>query len=184
MALSRNGRRVMSDFWKDVAGYDGLYQVSRNGDVRSFIKWNGTDERMLKRYKSVRGYLVVNLYKRRVRKQTYIHQLVLKTFVGPRPDGMESRHLNDDRLDNRLENLCWGTQSENMLDRTRNGIANSGDHKGVKNQMSKLTNDDVLEIRRFLTEGRLTQGEIGQIFGISSRNVSHIKNRKRWEHVQ
>lgn len=55
-------------------------------------------------------------------KTYYVHHLILETYVGPRPPKVEARHLNDKKLDNRLENLCWGTQSENNKDRVRNGI--------------------------------------------------------------
>jgi Zn ribbon nucleic-acid-binding protein len=67
-------------------------------------------------------YLGVNLSG----KAHYIHRLVLMTYVGPCPPRHESRHLNDDKLDNRLENLCWGTQSENNKDRSANGIHHYG----------------------------------------------------------
>lgn len=73
---------------------------------------------------SLRGkHLYVNLRndggKRRTR---YVHQLVLEAFVGPRPEGQEVRHLNDEPKDNRLVNLAYGTASANMHDRVRNGI--------------------------------------------------------------
>jgi hypothetical protein len=60
-------------------------------------------------------------------KAHYVHVLMLQAYVGPRPfPRAEARHLNDDKLDNRLENLCWGTQSENNRDRVSNGIHHYG----------------------------------------------------------
>jgi len=54
-------------------------------------------------------------------RRHYVHQLVLETFVGPRPEGRQCRHLNGNSLDNRLENLSWGTASEDNYDRVRHG---------------------------------------------------------------
>lgn len=62
-------------------------------------------------------YLRVALYGPDGRSERLIHHLVLEAFVGPCPDGMEARHLNDDPQDNRLENLAWGTKAENAADR-------------------------------------------------------------------
>lgn len=72
------------------------------------------------------GYPTVNVSAGTSRGATHqwrrpIHQLVLCAFVGPRPDGMGTRHLNDVKVDNRLENLCWGTPAENREDAVRNG---------------------------------------------------------------
>lgn len=68
------------------------------------------------------GYLVVTLRDNGKTKTRYIHHLVAETFIGPRPDGMEVRHLNDIKTDNRLVNLTYGTRTENCQDRLRNGI--------------------------------------------------------------
>ncbi len=174
----------MDEKWKDIPGYKGLYQVSNLGRVKSFIHWNGTNIRILKPGQDTHGYLVVNLYRQKKRRFTYIHKMVLETFVGLCPKGMECRHLNDNCRDNRLDNLRWGTRSENLLDRSRNGISNTGNHKGSKNQMAKLVDGDIIEIRRLLTKEHLTQKEVGKIFGITSGAVSLIKCGKRWKHVQ
>lgn len=174
---------AMSEIWKDIPGYYGVYRVSDYGRVRSYICWRGTNERILKLAEDSHGYWGVCLYKQKKGKFTYIHQLVLLTFVGIRPDRMECRHLNDNKKDNRLVNLVYGTRSENLLDRTRNGIANTGDHKGIKNQMSKLTENDILQIRELLQAGILTQKEIGNRFDVTRGSISFIKLGKRWQHV-
>lgn len=173
----------MPEIWKDIPGYKGLYQVSDLGRVKSFISWNGTSTRILKPGQDTHGYFGVNLYEQKKGKFTYIHKLVLETFIGPCPNKMECRHLNDNRKDNRLKNLRWGTRSENLLDRSRNGISNTGDHKGSKNQMAKLTNDDVVRIRCLLAKGHLTQEEISKLFNVTRMAISLIKCGKRWKHV-
>ena len=97
------------DQWKDIPGYSGLYQVSDAGEVRSFQRnYKGRPMKLFK----ARGCVTVNL-SGATRK---VHHLVLEAFVGPRPGGLVTRHLNGDFTDNRISNLTYGTQSENRLD--------------------------------------------------------------------
>jgi len=114
----------MSIEWRDIPGYEGFYQVSNAGQVRSLdrtVSRNNGVPLPLKgkelQLGTSRGYLHVRLLGRTCK----VHQLILRTFVGPRPDGMDVRHLNGDKRDNRLENLTYGTRSENCLDITRHG---------------------------------------------------------------
>ncbi len=94
-----------------IPGHEG-YEVSDHGRVRN--------ARTLHVLSPGRGkYLQVTLGNRA--KNKYVHHLVLMAFVGPRPDGMECLHRNSDNYDNRLENLHWGTSSENKHDVVRNG---------------------------------------------------------------
>lgn len=174
---------MVCEVWKNIPGYQGLYQVSDLGRVKSFIAWNGTNTRVLRPGKDTHGYFVVNLYRKKKRKFTYIHQLVLKIFVGSCLSGMECRHLNDNKTDNRLVNLAYGTRSDNLLDRTRNGISNTGDHKGIKNEMSKLKDNNIVQIRKLLEDGLLTHRQIGDKFGVTGSLISMINIGKRWKHV-
>ena len=121
----------MSDMevWKPVPGYEGFYSVSDLGRVRSesrtvtFIdgrsrRW---PESIRKTAKLSSGHLSVWLYKNHKPERCYVHRLVLEAFVGEAPPGTHGCHWNDDPGDNRLENLRWGTSSENRLDSVRNG---------------------------------------------------------------
>ena len=117
--------------WRAVPGWEGYYEVSGLGRVRSMertvpsARW-GTHRvrsRILRPRVNVRqGYLMVALYKDRVRRDIAIHVLVAAAWHGPRPDGMDVCHANDIKTDNRPENLRYGTRSENLLDAVRNGI--------------------------------------------------------------
>lgn len=71
-----------------------------------------------------KGYLIVNLCNGHSHVRT-IHRLVLETYVGPCPEGMQCRHLNGNQFDNRFENLCWGTPSENVRDTIQHGTYNN-----------------------------------------------------------
>ncbi len=93
----------MQEEFRDVEGYEGLYQVSNLGNVLS-LKYG---KEKLKKPSIVRGYYLVDLYKDSIRKHKTIHQLVAMTFLNHKPCGFELvvDHINDNKLDNRLENL-------------------------------------------------------------------------------
>lgn len=102
--------------WKPVPGYEGLYEVSDDGQVRSLIS-----KGKILRPSTRNGYQRVGLSKEGKRTNFPVHRLVLLAFVGPAPEGAEACHWNDDPLENRLTNLRWGSKSENTLDKVRNG---------------------------------------------------------------
>ena len=115
--------------WKPVSGYEGIYEVSSHGRVRS-VDREITDSRgQARRIKGkVRrtpldkyGYPTVDLWKQGKGQTRTVHSLVTEAFIGPRPEGMEVCHSDGDGTNNRLENLRYGTHSENMLDRVRHG---------------------------------------------------------------
>ena len=119
--------------WLPIPGYEGLYSVSDQGRVRSESRTvNYRDRRaktVISRHRKQQllsplfagGYLRVSLYLNKKPTQHSIHVLVLTAFMGPRPDGHEALHGNDDRFDNALSNLRWGTSSQNKFDAIANG---------------------------------------------------------------
>jgi len=123
----------MKENWKNIKGYEGLYQVSDHGRVRSLDRvvsyrtggrrnWKG---KVRKLSVSTAGYLCVNLYKNGTPKPYSVHRLVALTFLGPCPKGLEVRHGVGGILDNTPKNLQYGTRSENYKDRIRDGTCNS-----------------------------------------------------------
>lgn len=108
----------ISEEWRAVPGYEGLYQVSDTGRV-----WSERAGRELKPFAHKhQGHLGIGLTDNRGRRRGQkIHRLVLEAFVGPCPAGMQACHYNDVPNDNRLENLRWDTPRANMMDRSRNG---------------------------------------------------------------
>ena len=119
--------------WRSVVGFEGLYEVSDEGQVRSLPRqivgktkrgescvrpWRG---KILKPdVNRVSGHQGVTLYGERVRR-VLVHHLVLEAFVSPRPLGLEGCHWDDDPSNNHVSNLRWGTRSENKFDSVRNG---------------------------------------------------------------
>lgn len=104
--------------WLPVPGYEGRYEVSNTGEVRSF--WNGT-VRILKQVARKGRYLSVNLSVKNVQRSFDVHVLVASAFLGPRPEGLQVRHLDGDARNNRVSNLAYGTYRENSLDKQRHG---------------------------------------------------------------
>ena len=104
-----------------------------------------------------------------------LHRLILEAFVGPCPEGMGCRHLNGNKMDNRIENLAWGTQQENIDDNVVQGTIRKRESHG----MAKLTGEQVERIRIARARGA-TLNEIGTEFGIGLSQVSRIIHNKSW----
>ena len=117
-----------SEEWKPVVGWEGFYEVSDHGHVRSVDRTIVDKAGRTQRYKGralklkpERGYWKTQLNRNGEGSGFFVHRLVLAAFVGPCPDDMETLHMNGDPADNRLENLRYGTRSENNLDRVKHG---------------------------------------------------------------
>lgn len=111
--------------WVPIVGFEHRYLISDDGQIKATAapgRGRPNADRILKLSKA-NGYLQVKLHPGRNEPPIprRIHQLVLEHFVGPRPPGEVGRHLNDNRLDNRVENLAWGSLSDNTQDLLRNG---------------------------------------------------------------
>lgn len=109
---------MMNEIWKDINGYEGLFQVSSNGVIRSLDRYlpmpNGGEKlvkgRIIKQYITSNGYMIVNLGKNR----KYVHRLVAEHFI-PNPNNLpQIDHINTDKTDNRVCNLRWVTHKENI----------------------------------------------------------------------
>lgn len=181
--------------WLPIPGFPH-YEVSDQGNVRSLDHIairsgpKGNQRRrgvMLKpviqrgRYGKGTPYRSVTLYGSEGKKPARrIGALVLTAFVGPRPPGLIVRHRNDDSLDDRLENLVWGTYLENAADAITNGKAV---HPiGEKHHATKLVEADVLAIRKAASDGQ-SQYEIAARYGLHQGTVWSIIHRKTWKHV-
>ncbi len=106
--------------WREIPGTAGNYLVSDDGRVWSRPRRSATGG-VLSPGRDSHGYPMVGLWVDGKQRTRLVHSLVLGAFVGPRPEGMECRHLDGDKTNNRLGNLAWGTHSDNMQDRVRHG---------------------------------------------------------------
>lgn len=110
--------------WKAIPSFEN-YEVSDAGGVRSVDRVDSYGRhrkgRPLSQVTQKSGHIAVAIFSNGQRRRALVHVLVLETFVGPRPKGMDGCHWNDIPNDNRLSNLRWDTRSANMLDSVRNG---------------------------------------------------------------
>ena len=131
-----NTSKPTSERWKPVNGYEGIYEVSSHGRVRSLdrtvTRSDGKVHRLKGKVLSVRldkyGYQIVDLYNHGKQQKRKVHSLVAEAFIGTRPEGTEVCHNDGRKTNNHVDNLSYGTRSENMLDRVRHGR----DHNAVK----------------------------------------------------
>lgn len=112
-----------------------------------------------------------------------VHTLVLTAFVGPAPKGMEARHLNGDGWDNRIENLEWATHYDNMQDKVAHGTLGRNNRYGTTHEWSKLTPEQVRQIRLDYATGKVTQQQLADQHNTSRANIGLIVNHKNWKKV-
>lgn len=125
------------------------------------------------------GYPHVTLCKLGRRKHWFVHELVLTTFVGPRPDGQVTRHIDGDRTNNNLTNLAWGTFTENSAD----AISHGTHERGSMRQQALLTEEAVTAMRRAALMG-VPVKEIAALHGVAYRTAAHAISGTKWKHVQ
>lgn len=102
---------MSKEIWKDIKGYEGLYQVSNYGRIKSFIK----DEKILSFCDNGNGYLYITLRKNGIRKNYYIHRLVATYFLENPFNKNVVNHKDFNIKNNNADNLEWVTQYENVI---------------------------------------------------------------------
>lgn len=170
----------MEDLLYDIPAFPG-YKITRTGKIWSEPRRGRAKGLFLATpLDKTKGYFRVCLYRDRRKNMKRVHQLMLETFVGPRPKGKGACHRNDIKTDNRLENLYWGTRSENWGDAAKNGKRSVGEDS----PWAKLNNQQVRVIRRLLPYPKeFTQKEIGELFGVSRGAIREIKHGRNWKFV-
>lgn len=172
--------------WCPLKGWEGIYEISSHGQIRSLERLikNGkalykSKVRILKGVDRRDGYLSITLKDGDHLERWLIHRLVLTTFVGPCPDGMEALHGPDrNRQNNKLCNLRWGTRADNEYDKIAHGISN----RGERQWNSKLTSGDISEMFGMQKAGH-SQTTIARYFRIHPSHVSKTFSGQRWAHL-
>lgn len=161
--------------FKKIPGYENYY-VTRAGEILS--TFGGRNRILLTRRLDRAGYKFVRLTKKKHRSPWTIHHLVLLAFVGPRPEGMETRHLDGNKTNNDLKNLRYGTCKENYNDRRRHGTDNTGSRHG----RAILREADIPAIKNLRDDG-CSHRAIARRFGVSKSAITLVLNRRNWSHV-
>ncbi|MGD0340522.1 MAG: NUMOD4 domain-containing protein [Bacteroidales bacterium] len=177
----------MEKIWKPIIGYEGLYEVSNYGEVKSLRRicdsryWRPVKERILKSAKSKGGYCGVILSDNKKKKRYLVARLVLIAFI-PNPENKpQANHKDGDKSNNTLPNLEWSTRSENQKHAYRIGLKKGlvGDKCGL----TKLTEAQVSDIRKIYKTGLFSQRIISLEYGVDQSLISYIVNRKTWRHI-
>lgn len=163
----------MEEIWKDISEFEG-YQVSTLGRVRSMR----TDKPLiLSPGQKGAGYLCVNLRKDGKSYSRTIHRLVYQTFVGP--TDLDVSHVDGDASNNRLDNLYAATHRDNIRDKYAHGTIAYGQDSPV----SKLTDEQVLEIISRYTGEWGQQSKLAKEYGIGINTLNYILSGHTWKHL-
>lgn len=172
--------------WRDIKGYEGLYQVSDEGRVRSFFERGS--HRVVKEPRVLStpvsnpiGYRICVLYKNGRRTQKLVHRLVAEAFV-PNPENKpQVNHMNGNRVDNRSVNLEWVTCRENVLHGFRhNGRVSPAKGRHIPCPYRPFTPDQI----RFIRESELSGVELSKKFGVTPQAICGIRKRKTYRDVE
>ena len=169
--------------WKDVAGFEGYYEVSDDGRVRSVDRvvlcvnrWGQQAPRTypgqeLMAYPNEKrgGYRYVNLHKEG-QKMRRVAVLVAEAFLGPRPAGTQVCHRNGEATDDRAANLRYDTPKGNAADQSLHGTR----RKGESHPMARLSDSDVDTIR--LLHNLVPKADLAERFGVHPGHISNIQN--------
>ena len=177
---------MQQEYWKPVVGWEDFYEVSDQGRVRSVprtieLLCNGTLGKrsfpsvIRKLHLSRRGYWTVRLHAQGRKGKTFdVHHLVAEAFIGPRPPRYDTCHGAKGRQCNEPSNLSYGTRSENLKDRDRDGTH----QRGEQGPGSKLTFEHVRAIKR--SKGKETSAEVAKRYGVSFSTVCMIWRGLTW----
>jgi len=177
--------------WLPVIGFEGLYDVSTLGRVRSLPGGHRHSKILAPRLPKTPGaYIAVSLHRGGERTRRTVHVLVAAAFLPPRPSpAHEVRHLDGNRANNRATNLCWGTRKDNSDDRARHGTTAAGERHGMygrgvrggDNGQARLAVAQVRLIRELAST--VSQRSLAARFGVTQGVIWRIVHRKAWAHV-
>lgn len=172
----------MEEIWKDIQGYEGFYQISNLGRVRSLerIAPSGKFVKQIirKQLKDKDGYCIVGLNKNKSQKTHKVHRLVANAFIENTDNLPEVNHKDEDKTNNEVSNLEWCNAKYNLTYGSRNGM-----FIGEKNNNCKLSEKDVEDIRNQYKKRSSEYNSIalGKKYGVSHTQIVNIVNGKSWK---
>lgn len=188
----------MKEIFKPIEEFDGIYEISNLGNVKSlerYVEVVGVNrmrhkrllnEKFLKHLPTRCGYLRVGFPIDNKVKYISIHRLVAIAFI-PNPENKpEVNHKDGDKTNNRVDNLEWVTSSENQLHSYKNGLQkphSNGGAKGELNSHSVLTEKDVIKIRELFSSGKFKQTELADLYEVKRSCIYSIVRFRTWKHI-
>lgn len=178
---------IMKEIWKDIEGYEGYYQVSSLGRVKSLTRKDSLNRtrkgKVLKPFDdNNKGYLLVDLVKFGKSKTVKVHRLVANAFIPNPLNKPQVNHDDGDKKNNNAKNLEWATREENIQHSFNTGLV---DRKGEKNSQSKLTEKDIRYIRENYQARHEVFGAKGlaEKFGVEKSRIYKIVKMENWKSV-
>lgn len=179
---------ISTEIWKDIKDYEGLYQVSSLGRIRSLMKSSGGSLYARKtplirklQYNAVTGYIQVGLNKwqggGRIAKLYRVHRLVAIAFIVNQYNLKEVNHKDGNKKNNNVENLEWTSREENIRHGFDTGLISV--KKGEETSGAKLTNEIVLSVFKSNVGPR----ELSRRMNLPYSTVASIKNGGSWNHI-
>jgi len=176
--------------WKDIKGFEGLYEISNTGKVRSkdreitysngrVHKYKGEEKKIQVRKKT--GYNTVNLFKNQKYVQKYVHILVAEAFIPEEEGKTQINHKDGNKSNNTVENLERCTPKENIQHAFKTNL--SINSRGEKSNLSKITEKQALEIMNLLDTG-YSRKEIVKKTGVKYSTIKRIHTNETWKHVK
>lgn len=170
--------------WKDIKEYEGLYQVSSLGNIKSIDRSVERSTSVMKlkskpisQYIGNRGYPMVSLCKNGESKRYLVHRIVAIAFIPNPLNKAYVNHIDGNKQNSNLENLEWSTPTENSIHAHENGLANVG--RGERHQSAKLTVDKV----KYIRGSSKTVRELSLMFNVSKQAIRDVKMKRSWKHV-
>ncbi len=176
----------MNEEWKDIIGYEGLYQVSNLGRVKSLFRFSKRknyvitiQEKLLKILNGPKGYNLIRLSRNGILKTYRLHRLIAQAFI-PNPENKpEVNHINGNKKDNCVNNLEWVTSAENMQHAHKNNLASK--RFGSNNNNTKLLEKDILYIRAIANKKSVK--ELAILFNVNVQAIYKIIKKQTWKHI-
>lgn len=171
----------MIEQWLDIVGYEGRYRVSNFGNVYSYPKGrNNKNGCFLKPGLLGNGYYSVSLKAAKSIKNCRVNRLVAIAFIPNPLNKPQVNHIDGNKLNNTVKNLEWCTCKENIKHSIETGL---GDFKGTKNARCKLSEAQVLNIRKTYSQGGVSHSVLAAEHNVSKYIITSIINRKNWKHI-
>lgn len=178
---------ILEEIFKDIQNYEGLYQISNYGNVKSVDRYvlhkrygNMHVKECIMKCFLVEGYLYVRLCKNSKHKTFKIHRIVMTHFVLNPNNFLEVNHIDGVKTNNHIDNLEWCTRSHNEKHAHKIGLKN---FKGKNAPNIKLTEEKIKEIKELL-KNKIPQRTIAKKYDIAPSTVNYINTEKKWKYVK